>query len=72
MVGDMAENKSTYRRIATAAFTLATHDAERQFQPGDVVEGDAAAHWYAQHHSELVTDEKPRRKSNDRTDRPPG
>ena len=59
------------RRIATAAFTLATHDAERQFQPGDVVEGDAAVHWYAQHHSEPVTDEAPKRKKakND-TDRP--
>lgn len=42
------------KRTVVAPFTLITHDAEQKFDVGDCIEGEVAAHWYAQHHSEEV------------------
>lgn len=57
-------------RRVTAPFTLVTPEIERKFEPGEVIEGELADHWYAREHSEPIpallaqnAGSKPRRKS---------
>jgi len=58
------------RRRVTAPFILVTTEIERKFEPGEVIEGELADHWYSRAHSEPIpalmqnSDPKPRRKAS--------
>jgi len=58
------------RRRVTVGFILVTTEIERKFEPGEVIEGELAAHWYVREHSEPIpallaqnAESKPRRKA---------
>ena len=42
------------KRRVVEPFTLITGTSERKYQVDEVIEGEVAEHWYAQHHSEPV------------------